>query len=154
MIRDGTEDDWDFIEEGLIESSLLTERAERRGELSLETLRDQARKNIERFHRNAKKPEAAFIAEVCGVRAGFIWVSTEIGLGTGEFCGWVLDIYVRPEHRRRGIGSMLLSKAEEWARKQNAGSLWLNAGAENEAALALYRHEGFKVETVHMSKRL
>lgn len=152
-IRSAVEDDWDLIEEGLIEGSLLTERPERRPEISRDSLSEKARKSIDQYHWNAKKPETAFIAEFGGIRAGFVWVTTEIDLGDDEHCGWVLEIYVLPKFRRKGIGAMLLKKAEEWTKEQNAGSLWLNAGADNEAALALYKSVGFVVETVHMSKR-
>ena len=153
IIRPGTEEDWDLVEEGLIEGSLLTERPERRSEISRAALREQARKTIDKFHINAKGPESTFVAEVEGVRAGFVWVTTEISLGNGELCGWVLEIYVLPEHRRRGIGAKLMSEAERWTKACNANSLWLNAGANNKAAIALYEHMGFDIETVHMSKR-
>ncbi|MCE5296011.1 MAG: GNAT family N-acetyltransferase [Euryarchaeota archaeon] len=154
VIRPAKEDDWDLVEEGLIEGELLTERPERRSVISRERLRENARKSIDRYHRNAKKPEAAFIAETGGVRAGFVWVTTEINFSDDDTCGWVLEIYVLPEYRRRGIAAKLLQRAEEWTREQNATSLWLNAGGNNDAALALYKRVGFSVETVHMSKRL
>ncbi|MFA5313296.1 MAG: GNAT family N-acetyltransferase [Methanomassiliicoccales archaeon] len=153
LIRLAKEDDWGLIEEGLIEGELLTERPERRSEISRDTLREDARKSIERYHKNAKKPEAVFIAETSGVRAGFVWVTTEINFSDDDLCGWVLEIYVLPEFRRRGIAAKLLERAEEWTKEQNARSLWLNAGGNNDPAIALYKRSGFEIETVHMSKR-
>jgi ribosomal protein S18 acetylase RimI-like enzyme len=153
VIRPAKEDDWDLIEEGLIEGELLTERSERRSGISRDALKKNAMKSIERYHRNAKKPEAAFIAEADGVSAGFVWVTTEINFSDEDICGWVLEIYVLPEFRRRGIAAKLLNRAEEWTKEQNAHSLWLNAGGNNDAAISLYKSSGFDIETVHMSKR-
>jgi len=154
VVRQGTELDWDFIKEGLVEGARLTVRPENRSELSIEKLKLEADQSVEKYHVKAERPETTFVAEADGQKAGCVWVTTEISLHDGSSCGWVLIVYVRPEFRRQGIGALLLKKAEDWTREQKAGALWLNAGAENKAALALYESVGFSVETVHMSKTL
>jgi ribosomal protein S18 acetylase RimI-like enzyme len=47
-----------------------------------------------------------------------------------------------------------MAHAEAWAREQGAKNLWLNVGGGNEKALALYEAQGFRVETMHLSKKL
>jgi [ribosomal protein S18]-alanine N-acetyltransferase len=56
----------------------------------------------------------------------------------------LLTIAVRPDHHRRGAGSELLAAVIAHARAAGAGSLFLEVGADNPAALALYNRAGFK----------
>ncbi|WP_339734614.1 GNAT family N-acetyltransferase [uncultured Gimesia sp.] len=54
------------------------------------------------------------------------------------------DLFVRPEGRRKGIGTQLLTAAIEYARTTNA--VWLSLATEitNETAQALYQSAGWK----------
>ena len=53
------------------------------------------------------------------------------------------DVQVRPEHRRRGVGSALTSAIEENALSLGFDRLRLEVGESNAAAQALYRSRGF-----------
>jgi [ribosomal protein S18]-alanine N-acetyltransferase len=55
----------------------------------------------------------------------------------------LLTIAVRPAHRGRGAGRALLLAVIERARSSGAKQLFLEAGADNPAALALYTAAGF-----------
>lgn len=57
----------------------------------------------------------------------------------------LLTIAVRPAERRRGAGRRLLTAVIDHAREAGALSLFLEVGADNEAARALYTAAGFRV---------
>ena len=53
------------------------------------------------------------------------------------------DVEVRPEYRRRGIGSALTAHAEREARTRGFDRLRLGVSVDNAAAQALYRQCGY-----------
>ncbi len=56
----------------------------------------------------------------------------------------LLTIAVEPDRHRRGAGRALLAAVMAHARESGAGSLFLEVGADNPAALALYAQAGFR----------
>ncbi len=56
----------------------------------------------------------------------------------------VHTIGVDPAHRRRGLGSLLLAELLRLA-DRHGGPVFLEVRTDNDAALALYRREGFEV---------
>lgn len=59
----------------------------------------------------------------------------------------VYSIATAPETRGKGVGSALLERAAEYAREGKAKTITLEVSVTNEAALALYRKNGF--ESIH-----
>jgi ribosomal-protein-alanine N-acetyltransferase len=57
----------------------------------------------------------------------------------------IANVAVLPEHRRRGIGSALTAASIQSARRKNAKQVILQVKHANQAALALYREQGFDV---------
>ena len=60
----------------------------------------------------------------------------------------VLDIAVVPDHRRRGIATMVMKRVEQLARERGANVLRSGTGIENLASQELHRSVGF--QTVHL----
>jgi ribosomal-protein-alanine N-acetyltransferase len=56
----------------------------------------------------------------------------------------LLTIAVRPTERRRGAGRRLLTAVIDHAREAGAGALFLEVGADNPPARALYEAMGFR----------
>ncbi|ENN96427.1 protease synthase and sporulation negative regulator Pai1 [Methanocaldococcus villosus KIN24-T80] len=54
------------------------------------------------------------------------------------------EIFVDPDFRGRGIGTMLINKAIEYAKKRGRDVIELWAGVENEQAKKFYKHLGFE----------
>ena len=54
------------------------------------------------------------------------------------------NVAVRDQYRRRGIGSALLARIIETARRQNVHVAFLEVRSSNQAAQALYQRSGFK----------
>ncbi len=61
--------------------------------------------------------------------------------------GWagVFDVHVTPAARRRGLGRRLVAEAARAAAARRIRSLYLQVGADNDAAVGLYRAMGFTV---------
>lgn len=87
------------------------------------------------------------VAEVDNRIAGFV---TVVAATRGDapddpaVHAWVHDVFVRSEHRRRGIGTALMRAAEAFAHGRGATELRLAVLARNVAAHALYRRLNFR----------
>lgn len=65
---------------------------------------------------------------------------------------WLYDLHVFPPFRRRGYGSAILAAAEELTAREGWTSLGLNVFGDNEAAIALYRRNGYDVASMSLHK--
>lgn len=54
------------------------------------------------------------------------------------------NLYVLPEHRRRGIARKLVEGAEAFARSRGAGTICMEVARSNDPALDLYRTCGYE----------
>ncbi len=59
-------------------------------------------------------------------------------------CPDLEDLYVRPDLRSVGIGSTLLSRAEDWARSRGYSCIGLGVGIDNVRARKLYKSCGYR----------
>ena len=55
----------------------------------------------------------------------------------------IVDFYVAPKHRKRGVGKALLEKAKEWAASRGLEYLELFVLEENEIGKRFYQREKF-----------
>ena len=69
--------------------------------------------------------------------------------------GWVYYVAVKPENRRRGIGSALMRRVEAELARMGCPKLNLQVRDSNDQVAAFYKRLGYDVEErVSMSKRL
>ena len=68
--------------------------------------------------------------------------------------GLVHDLYVDPEWRDAGLGSRLLTVAEEALTDEGADVVAVEALADNAAARRLYERHGYDVHRVEMERRV
>jgi putative acetyltransferase len=111
------------------------------GELDAELLRRYPRTSIHGFHAgDAEDPRTVFlVARHAGstVACGAIrWLEP----GVCE----VKRMYVRPEHRGRGLGRRILAALESTARDQGASVVRLETGVRQPEAIALCRAAGYR----------
>lgn len=102
----------------------------------------------------------SFLAAQCATHDGRILVAERTGAIVGFICvvsslrndspddpatfAWVHDVFVRPEHRRQGVGATLLAEAEAFVRSRGARELRLGVLDRNDHARGMYRGLGFR----------
>jgi ribosomal protein S18 acetylase RimI-like enzyme len=102
-----------------------------------------------------KQTHVLFIAERGGRRAGFIlMLDTMPDEVTRMPQGFVAYMAVEPLERRYGIGSRLLSAAEDEARRRGLPYMGLMVTEDNAAARALYERAGYVTERRLLCKPL
>jgi ribosomal protein S18 acetylase RimI-like enzyme len=82
---------------------------------------------------------ADFNEEICGVAVCFIQFST---FSAREMLR-IHDLFVAPDHRRRGIGGLLVGAAIQRAREMGCAFVNLEVATQNSAAIRLYRELKF-----------
>ena len=66
--------------------------------------------------------------------------------------GYIENIYVAKEHRKKGYGRQLLDFSVEHCKKQGFNILQLDVSIHHKAALSLYESEGFTFANYRMEK--
>ncbi len=61
----------------------------------------------------------------------------------GDWAG-ITDVWVSPDHRRRGLGLVVVAGLLEWAAERGATTAYLQVRGDNAAGLALYAGLGFR----------
>ena len=80
-----------------------------------------------------------YAAEDSGILAGYIVCRID------EPCLWVEHIFVREEYRRKGVASMLFSKAEEIAASMGEDSVYNFVHPNNEGMIHFLASKGYTV---------
>jgi ribosomal-protein-alanine N-acetyltransferase len=100
-------------------------------------------------------PETFIVAEGSKEIMGYIMCRIEVGLSNIGLPGLVkkghvVSVAVMPEHRRKGVGTALVTKAMESMRTYGAKQCYLEVRVSNEEAVRLYKKLGLEVtRTVH-----
>jgi mycothiol synthase len=83
-------------------------------------------------------------------RSDWSMLATVPGLGDAGFVigliGWIAQVGVLPEARRRGIGAALICESLSRMAADGAAEAWLDVNVDNPGAAALYRRLGFTHE--------
>lgn len=83
-----------------------------------------------------------------------LWLGLAIDQVSGQQYPHIFLLYVKPEHRRLGLGSALMQQAEAWGRAKGAEQIGLQVFQQNQPALKLYQKLGFQSEWIGMVKSL
>jgi ribosomal protein S18 acetylase RimI-like enzyme len=83
-----------------------------------------------------------------------LWLGNGIDQVDGQRYTHIFLLYVKPEHRRRGIGSALMARAQQWAISRHDRAIGLQVFATNQPALNLYAGLGFQTQSLLMMKPL
>jgi ribosomal-protein-alanine N-acetyltransferase len=89
------------------------------------------------FYKNGTK---FFVAEENGKVLGYVGLSTVLDEG------YITNVAVFPEHRKRGIGKALLERVFSYAKDNALSFVSLEVRKSNLAAISLYEKLGFKTE--------
>jgi ribosomal protein S18 acetylase RimI-like enzyme len=72
--------------------------------------------------------------------------------GHGAVLGVILNFIITKEHRKKGIGDLLMEEAVKEADKRNFKEFHVWTEFENEAAKAIYRKHGFVNESLVLER--
>jgi GNAT superfamily N-acetyltransferase len=89
-----------------------------------------------------------------GARLGFIHPMRSEDFFTHEPQGYIADFAVSDKAEGKGVGRMLMERAEAWTRAQGYRILALNVFAMNTHARSFYQHLGYVEETLMLIKEL
>ena len=70
-------------------------------------------------------------------------VVASVMVGDDGHRGWVYYLAVDPEHRRAGLGRVMMATAEQWLRERGVVKLQLMVRAENPVVQAFYERLGY-----------
>lgn len=62
--------------------------------------------------------------------------------------GWVYYLAVAPEHRRDGLGRIMMQAAENWLKDRNAPKIQLMVREDNAQAIGFYKALGYETQPV------
>ena len=85
---------------------------------------------------------SGIVAELDGKVHGYLLYHPGYDIDRGGRVLYVVDLYVREEARRRGMGRALMEAAADIARKSGARGLVWSVYARNLSAIAFYEHLG------------
>ena len=86
---------------------------------------------------------------------GDAWVGPDPQDTTGTAdSAWLYDINVFEPFRRNGYGSAILAAAEELVAGEGRTRIGLNVVGDNDAAIGLYRRNGYHVSSLQLDKPL
>ncbi|MFO0699991.1 MAG: GNAT family N-acetyltransferase [Nitrospira sp.] len=116
----------------------------------------QAQKEFRRQLPNGLSTPGHFIYNICEQqgqqKVGYLWLA-EIE-GDGVRTGFLYNIHVKLEHRRRGYAKAALALIEQQSVARGLTSVELYVLVDNAVAQALYRSLGYGVTGFHMLKPL
>ena len=97
------------------------------------------------------------VAEADGIGpVGFVLFRSHVErvLWTPMRIAIIYDLYVRPDWRRKGIGTALLQEAMKIMRQEGATHVRISVLVGNEPALRLYKKLGFREHVITLVKEL
>jgi GNAT superfamily N-acetyltransferase len=97
---------------------------------------------------------ADFVINEHGERVGFVWVIFNDIVDYQLVAAEIMDFYIFPEHRRKGIGLAVLQRIEKEAKRRGANLLRSETGVENAASINLHQKFGFEAYRMSFEKRL
>jgi GNAT superfamily N-acetyltransferase len=113
------EDDRDWVLGPKVDSLRATLTPRRAATMTVDQMVAGARSDLDKYHFRAKGPDELVLACLNGDRIGLVWIAME-QLHQEDGNAWLLEVYVDPRYRRRGLGGNLIRRAEDLAIHQGA----------------------------------
>lgn len=83
-----------------------------------------------------------------------LWLGSAIDQLKGDRHAHIFLLYVAPEHRQRGIATVLMRHAESYALQRGDRQIGLQVFRSNQPALNLYHQLGYQTQSLWMVKPL
>ena len=154
MIREANENDYKRVDEMRFElQKYFSEIDQSRESLPYRSINDTLRYMQKMLDDVKNMNGKIFVAGKNNVIIGFIQgVIIEHKKGNDEVYdlshnpskeGWIGLLYVKPDHRGRGVGQELLDKIEDYSTAQGCTSIKLLVLSDNISAIDFYKKSGF-----------
>jgi ribosomal protein S18 acetylase RimI-like enzyme len=109
----------------------------------------------QRYRAALQDPDALLVVaddggDVVGMAAGHVHRPSTF---SEEIAVELSSVYVRPSHRRRGLGRALTAEVARFARQCGVSRVTLRTFAQNDEALEAWRRIGFEPRAVQMTAR-
>ena len=105
--------------------------------------RDAAARTFERLVGD-RRLGRAWLLEADGEPAGYVVLTVGFSMEFGGLRGWVDDLFVRPARRGRGLAAAALATVRRAAEEMAVRALFVEVGAESDAARRVYARAGFE----------
>lgn len=154
-IRPMQETDTPFIHRGLVETNWQDIPDDQKSVLTRAECDERIIQDFERFQKTKRFKFKVFVAvRQANVPVGYVSVAELMNPAVGLPMGGILDLYVEPTLRNRGIGKGLLDYAIRLIRRQGYSHACILVAALNETAKSLYEREGFYADRITMTEYL
>jgi ribosomal protein S18 acetylase RimI-like enzyme len=144
-----TSKEFDLFYEHSIEG-YAKEKAEA-GNWSQEEALENSKNDFKRLLPNREDSEDNYLYTIWDgdVAAGSIWLAK-----IGEDTGYIYNIFIEPEHQRKGYGRQAMTEIEEVAKELGFSKIELHVFGHNQTARHLYEQLEYDVTNVIMAKKL
>ena len=92
------------------------------------------------------------VAEPEATPVGILWFARRGPPSEG--LGFIYDILIFPEHRRKGYGSEAMRALEPFSLEQGLTKISLHVFGDNQSAIDLYEKVGYETAGIMMTKKL
>jgi GNAT superfamily N-acetyltransferase len=121
-------------------------------ELGYPTSSQQMRRRFQAISADASY--STLIAERGGRVLGMVGLHLERFYESNSSCVRIMALVVGSEYRGRGIGRILISAAEDWARRRGARAIMLTTHKRRTDAHRFYRNRGYEATGYRFYKAL
>jgi ribosomal protein S18 acetylase RimI-like enzyme len=152
-IREATETDLPLVRKCTVETGWKVLSENERKQLDKEKWTKQILGVFEQLSK--RETHRIFVAEdESHTFLGYLWIGEGSNMMSGLKHGYIYDVLVNEEFRGKGIGRMLVEKAQSYCREKGYSRILLMVSVSNETAIRLYDKMGFKAEQTYMAKAL
>lgn len=153
FIREALESDTERIKK--FDSEVVLHVASLSGDKDLNEVKRRHDEVFDRwFSLGNHKVYLAFEKERPEELIGFIWIIKNVEQFTGIPYCYIMDIGVKKDYRNKGLGKLLMKKAEEYTRECGYDRIKLMVNVNNKNAIKFYRSLGFWPEDLYMRKEV
>lgn len=153
IIREAEKPDLQLVRRYTVETGWASFSESERRELKKETWTKHILEVFEKL--SMRETDRIFVAEnKSHTFLGYLWIGEGSNMMTEKKHGFIYDIFVKKEFRGKGIGKILLEKAQSYCREKGYSRILLMVAVNNKTALGLYNKMGFKAEQIYMGKAL
>lgn len=155
VIREMEDSDKPFIQHGLTETNWQDIPEDQKHYLRREESDNRIIEDFNRYLRDERFKFRVFVAEnENGHPVGYVSTGEGANPAVGLKFGAILDLWVAPDWRNRGIGSKLLDYAHNYIRNRGYSHASILVSGSNERAIRMYEKRGFSADRIVMMRHL